>query len=128
MRHCTQSAQAGFRCILIMTVSSHIYDAFAHDKEHFRLFIENKNGDNWNQFVRGLCSLYFACDNENHKLNSGLFYAVEFVEKYYSEFLVNLATCKRRFLKSKKEVILETAADLVNQEYTEFEIGNVVEF
>jgi hypothetical protein len=128
MPYCTQSAQAGHTCSLIMTVSNHVYDAFAHDKEHFRLFIENKNGDNWNQFVRGLCSLYFACDTEDHKINSGLFYAVEFVEKYYSEFLVNFAACKRRFLREKEEVILMVAADLVNQEYTEFEIGNVVEF
>ena len=123
---CSQLAQASpLRChVMISTMNC---ESLSHDEDHFAVFVCNENDERWNQFVEGLCSLYFACSNDEHRARSGMIYAQEFVESYYSQFLVNWAQHKRQFHSQKKKIVERVANQLMTQEYMEFEIGNVVE-
>jgi hypothetical protein len=97
-----------------------------HDVSHFLVFLENVDGNSYNQLMRDLCAIYAdSLTGSITYLASAVARSTTFASKYYPLFWAKYSENKNFFHQHRGEITAFVATELSVSALNEFQIGNV---
>ena len=98
----------------------------SHDVEHFILFLENRDGKNWNALMSNLCKIYADSQEQNFNYYpDAVCLTTSFVWHWYSEFWSKYAVDKQAFVRDRPEITAFVATQIACDALEEFKLGNL---
>ena len=91
------------------------------------LFLENHDGESWNQLMKDLCVLYaksFESEDFTYMPHATAC-ASRLCMKFYSHFWAKFAQRKQDFVENKTEICCYVASCIALSAQQEFQLGNV---
>lgn len=109
--------------IMQATVEANAFSA-EHELTCFLLFLENHDGNGWNQLRSDLSSIFLNRKTDTEYLVKATFRTASYVERWRAHYWAKYAVNRTAFYRLQHNFVAAAAAAIAYNEMQEFKLGN----